>query len=182
MESPHARGTHEAVNCTAPLIYTSRSATTSIRSASRRRPQLRRSSRSHCHPVSESPPPPFPGAASPPCQSMATPGQFSVWQLLIMELLMVTTLPSQESPGPSKIRACSPLASRPISRICLLGFGRPPPSHPPAAAICVCTDSRCPAELPRAPPPGVLRPAASSSVRRLETKIWLTSTSPKLAR
>jgi hypothetical protein len=131
----------------------------------------RSSSRSHCHPC-------FPNRLLPrslalpplrkkslvlrPCQSTATPGQFSMWQLLIVELLMVTTLPSQESRGPSKILACSPLASRPLSRICLLGFGRPPPSHPPAAAVCVCTESRCPAELPRAPPPGVLRPAASS--------------------
>jgi hypothetical protein len=83
-----------------------------------------------------------------PCESTATPGQFYVWQLLIVELLMVTTLPSQEIPRPSKILACSPLASRPLSRICLLGFGRPPPSHPLAAAECVCIDSRCPTELP----------------------------------
>jgi hypothetical protein len=74
MESPHM---HDAVNCTTPLIYTSRSATASIRSASRRRPQLRCSDARlpdrTATLVSRSPPPPFPGAASPSKETAGAP-------------------------------------------------------------------------------------------------------------
>jgi hypothetical protein len=105
---------HDAVNRTTPPIYTPRSATTSTSSSVRRPPQLWCSSSPwHFHPrFRTSPRLPYKLPLLRPCQQMAIAGKLCVWQLLIMEFLMVATLHCRPAKkGPSPLRSSLALLS-----------------------------------------------------------------------